>query len=223
MSLTHHRLIGSVALLIMAAITPCLAGSLHGDLLNYQVQAISVSDQTIDEILGRIANENRIPVGLELVSPIKGAPEKKIALHLPETTLQELLDALVKQDPRYDYQVRNGVINVFPKSQRDALLSELLNTTVSHFSIPESTRQYRIKNNLMELPELEARMQQYGVHPLILANGPSLKHAGSGFSMNVSNVTLREILNQLIQTSEVKFWVLGWDHWGEDKFLFLRF
>lgn len=103
----------------------------------------------------------------------------------------------------------DGVISFFPKLQRDQFLADLLETRVESYRIDEKTGRWDIRVEITELPEIKAKLQSSDVLPVIGAwSTPDFAEASRGFRMNVHDLTLRELLNQIIRTSDMKRWTI---------------
>lgn len=76
---------------------------------------------------------------------------------------------------------------------------------------------FTLKGNILALPEVKAKLDQAQVTPstsTFFGTGDR-SEAGKGFTLRMSDATLREVLNQIIRTSETRFWVLNKS--GEDE------
>jgi len=168
-------------------------------------------------ILSKISADYDVPLGFEAATQ---GEEPILSVMIQGRLLQDVLDDIVKKDPRYEWQIVDGVINVRPKSQRDGLLANVLETRVDVFEIKRDSRLFQVKREILELPHVRALLEQEKV-----AYGPDVKLGGEfakfgqDFSLNVSNVTVREILNRIIRNSDVKYWVVN--RYGKNKEYFV--
>ena len=108
-----------------------------------QIRQTAIKGETFDQALGILTRNYGIPIGIELGDP-KLTARREIELNLPETNVREFLDSLVAKDPQYTWKLEGGVIHVRPLKGRDALLTALLDTKVSHFAFAEGASRYRI-------------------------------------------------------------------------------
>ena len=174
----------------------------------------------LDQVLGLLTAEYRIPIGIELGDP-KLIPYCTIDLELPETNLKDFLDSVIAKDPRYTWKLEGSVIHLWPVTARDPLVKTLLDTKISHFSFVGGTSRYAICNDIMNLPEIRSRLVVAGVDPLIFLNFGSMHKLEQGTFFDESNLTLRELLDRIIIKTDIKRWVLV--RWGENgEFITLR-
>ena len=73
---------------------------------------IDLTDATLLLALSRLAVEYRVPVGFEQAMDSRDNLNRHI--HLQSGTLKTVLDSLVAQEPRYKWELRDGVINITP-------------------------------------------------------------------------------------------------------------
>lgn len=184
----------------------------ESDLLTRQIRPINVKRETIDQVLGLLTTDYRIPIGIELGDP-KLTPSREIDLDLPETTLKDFLDAVIAKDPKYAWKLEGGIVHVRPVTERDALLTTLLDTKISHFSFTGRISRYHIDNEIMNLPEIRSQLVIAGVDPLIFINSGNMHKFEKEIFFAESNLTLRQLLDRIILKTESKRWVLA--RWGE--------
>jgi len=184
----------------------------HGNLAEMQLRAVSVKSQNLLTALSDIANTYGVPIGLE-VSPeddlLKG---RNIVVRLESGTLKEVLDSVVSQNPLYTWDVEDGVVNVFPKGNREPFLKTLLETRVGKFSITPNTSRFTLRVNLTGSPELKDVLDNFGVkadNQIFLSRDAA--SLGKDFSLELSDVTVKYILNRVIKDSGAKYWMVNRD------------
>jgi hypothetical protein len=183
------------------------------DLLTKQIRATSVKGESFDQVLGTLTSNYGIPIVIELGNE-KLTPRREINLDLPETTVKEFLDSVIAKDPRYIWKLEGGVIHVRPLIGRDALLTNLLDTKISHFAFSGGTTRYRIFSDILDVPEIKTQLIVNDVAPFFIIIG-SMQKVGNGISFAESNLTLRELLDRIIVKTEIKRWVIT--RWGENS------
>ncbi|PYS22096.1 MAG: hypothetical protein DMF72_15010 [Acidobacteria bacterium] len=166
------------------------------------VESFEMSDTTLPLALQRLAAKYHLLVGLEILPDFDGAAKKTITVKVHTKTVRELLDALVKADSRYLWTTVNQSVDVFPATGTDPLLqvrlprfraegvdrNEAVDVLLNSPEIqPELTRALLRRREVMSLP----------------ADAPRVL---SRFSLDVSYVTVREILNQIVAASHSSFW-----------------
>lgn len=181
------------------------------DLLSRPIRATVIKGETIDQVLDLLAVEYGIPVGIELGdSKLK---RQEIDWTVPKTTVQKFLDDLITKDSRYAWKLEGGIIHVWPLTERDAFVTTLLNTKISHFSFPESTTRYAIFNDIFKVPEIQTQLINADVAPMVFLNFGSMHRVGKGISLYESNLTLRELLDRIVLKTDIKRWVIT--RWGD--------
>jgi hypothetical protein len=203
-----------VALLFAFAFVPEARGFDEPDLLSQPTRPTVIKAETLEGVLATLTSDYGVPIGIELVDE-KSTPSRRMDLNLRETTLKDFLDAVVAKDPRYTWKLEGGVIHVRPSKERDALLSALLDTKISHFGFTEGLTRYAIFNDLMKVPEIQTQLIVADVAPLIFINFGLMHRVGKGISFQESNLTLRELLDRMLLKTDIKRWVLL--RWGKNS------
>lgn len=200
-----------VALLLLLSCAGNTAGQDTGrQLLELPVRKVKIKEAAnVHLALSALANEYGVPIGLEVAAA--GGQGPKISLDLEGRPLREVLDAVVEQDRRYEWRLVDGVINVFPKEGRDEFLRDLLETRLSRFAIAKGTGLFDIRRQIAETPEVRAKLERAGVGSGGggFVTNADFAEAGPGFTLDASGLTLREILNKVIATSETKYWIIN--------------
>lgn len=190
------------------------------DLLTLSIKATAIKGESIDEVLGHLAAEYRIPIGIEL-GDSKLIPSRKIDFDLPETNLKVFLDSLIAKDTRYTWKLEQGVIHLWPASGRDPLIATLLDTKISHFAIIGGSSKYAVYNDIMDLPEIRSQLIIAGVEPMIFLSSGSMTKVGKDTMFAESSLTLKELLDKIVVKTEINRWVIT--RWGENnEFITLR-
>jgi hypothetical protein len=184
---------------------------------------LKLKEANVHLALSKLTGCYGAPIGFEFALTDKEPFNGNIEVEMQSGTLGEALDAIVKQDARYEWRVVDGVINVFPKSDRDGVLASILEARVKQFFIKKGASLYQIRTDIVALPEIKSKLEQAKVMPSIEGFfGGDFRPAGRDFSLNASNMQLREIMNQIIRESGVKYWVVN--RYGDNnKSLILNF
>ena len=187
------------------------------DLLKRRVQAVHVEAVNALVALSHIAEDYEIPIGVEAASRGKG---REIKVDVRDGTLRDVLDAVIKQDPRYEWKEEGGVINFIPRSDRDELSADVLGTTLKQFVVKKGVALLDVKRDIVDQPEVNAKLDRAKVVTRIGGfTGWDFRKPGPDFTLQMSNVTVREVLNQIIRTSDVKYWVVN--RYGDNYEIFL--
>lgn len=211
---------GTQALLVLAValcllLGPAGRGQASDDaLLDRRIGPVLVEAQTVSSALSYLAYQHDIPIGIEVASRDKS---REIKIDLQSATVRDALDAVVAHDPRYEWRADGGGINFAPTSDRDDFVRELLETTVSRFAVEEKTSLFTLKGKILALPEIKAKLDRSRITPntSTFFGVADRSEVGKGFTLQMSDATLREVLNRIIKTSETRFWVLNKS--GEDE------
>jgi hypothetical protein len=203
----------SALLLVGFVLNVCAQES---DLLSLRIKATAVKDESIDEVLGDLAVDYQIPVGIEL-GDSKLTPRRKIEMDLPETTLKDFLDAVIAKDPRYTWKLERGVIHASPVTARDMFVESLLDTKISNFTMSDKTTRRWVFDDILNLPEIGSKLVIADVTPLTLTIswlGVVRRLKSDGF-FSESNLTMRELLDKIVLKTEIKRWVIL--RWGDNN------
>jgi hypothetical protein len=185
-----------------------LGQPLNRELLNKRVEAVKIDAPSLHLALSELASKYGIPIGLETSLEENG--EGKIILNIPEGTIKDVLNTIIQAAPGYEWKIVDGVVNVFPKENRDPILRDILETSVSEFTIKQEMSRLNIRSAITDLPEIKVKLSATNLTPLILAtNSIDFREAGQNFSLKVRNTTIRGILNQIINSSAVKYWLVS--------------
>jgi hypothetical protein len=186
-------------------------------MLDKLVSNLSLRESSIDLALKEVSAKYSVPIGLEMA--LSANENLEVKIDIKKGTLRDVLDAVVRVDAKYEWQLVDGVVNVCPRIQRD----DLLRTRVESFRVQQRTGLLDLRADITKLPELRAKLDSAHVRPIIVAWAtPDFAEASPGFRINVKDVTLRELLNQIVSTSDIKYWVVR--RYGDRfQFLALRF
>jgi hypothetical protein len=216
---THKK---SVALLMAVVIglisaSEIMAQSADTVLLDREVKALDFKNELIHSVLEEVSSRNRIPIGVVRVTlkqthDLELTNEPKISVKLKPTKLRTVLDTLVEKDPRYTWKLEDGVVHVFPVSERDALIDSLLDTRISYFGYSEEMRRHGIYKSIWDVPEIASQLIVADVYPLQLFMGPVRRNEGMGLRLDERNITLRALLDKILLKSDITQWSLT--RWG---------
>src|SRR5262245_40501822 len=72
---------------------------------------------TLMLVVGMLSVEKNIPIGIEFCANERNEP--KLDIDVKKASLVEVLNLIVKQEPAYMWEFRDGVINFIPVQDRD--------------------------------------------------------------------------------------------------------
>lgn len=185
------------------------------------VTDLQIGGKNINKLLVQIAYKYNVPISLELATNEDLLKSENLTVRLKKGTLADVLDDIVRQKPSYTWQANENTIKVFPASDyRDPLLQTLLEIKIAHFVVHKSTARLSFRQALTRSPELKDLLESYGVRPLNEGFAHSdYESLGSDFSLDVENMSVRSILDSVIQSSRTKYWFIKRDEENREFFL----
>jgi len=187
------------------------------DFLSRSVPEMRMARVGVHQILSRLSVRYRVPIGFEAIpSETPPQPNEVISINIENGTVRDVLNAITEADSRYRWEEVDGVINVFPRERQD----EILEVVVREFQVNRMPAA-RVREAITDLPEVKARLDSLGVSPLHLTLMPHIRDR-SLISLNLRNVTVRDILNEIARRSTSRYWVVSkfGDH---NEFLIINF
>jgi len=180
------------------------------DLATMQLEKVQIETQSIGSFFSELALSYEIPIGLEIAS--EGDKLNSYGIDFKKGTLSELLSQFVTRHRQYAWEIRDGVVNVFPKAPyRDALFHDLLETRIGRFTVKENTGCWALAESLVTTPEMKKILESHGTsYRMPHFSGFYIPQAGRHFTLDLSNVTVKSILNRVIEASPTaRFWVIA--------------
>lgn len=216
------KLIALIALILMLFTVRAFAQSEAQRLppkgIDLRVTDLEVEAENINLLLSKIAYQYRVPISLEVASNDDLLKSKYLKVNVKNGTIGDVLNRVVKQTPLYTWEISDGVIRVFPKSESiDPVLQTLLEVRISHFVAgPMSKQTFRVE--LSDRKELKTLLDSYGVRFYNeVFSTFQINSLGENFTLDLENVPVRSILNYVIKNSATKYWFIKRS--GEDLFL----
>ncbi len=191
------------------------------DLTQRQLANVRIEEEYISTLLSHFSSAYHIPVGLEVAR--NGDERASYKINFKKGRLSDLLNEFVAEHKQYAWTIENGVLSVFPTDDyRDPLLKELLTTNISSFSIKRGTSTWGFGEAVVATPEIKRIIELRGVTcDAGYLGGFYIQQLGYYFTLDVSNVTLKSLLDQVIKESPVaKYWVIS--HENSANRLYLR-
>ena len=164
------------------ASSPLKLVSFHGDMAS---------------LLSALGPSFGVTIGFE-ADPLK--PYSEVKVEVREATLPDVLNAIVKSEPRYQWREVDGVFEIFPIKGTSPLLEIMIGSLqLTDVSGAEAT------NQLMDLAEVRPVVMSMKLKSR--AATTSARTSEQKFSINLSGVTLRQALDQIAKESGTKFWL----------------
>lgn len=121
-------------------------------------------------------------------------------------SLRGVLDSIVSSDPRYMWEIKDGVVNVVP----DKRLPSFLAVRISKFEISDVESLREVLSLLLSLPEVREAQRSLGSQAV---QGGSYAFCPGGcspkekrISISLKDVTVREALNAIARTHGNAVW-----------------
>ncbi len=172
------------------------------ELLERKVAEFEVTNAPTSLVLERLAKESEIPIGIE-AAPEKQHDNTTIVVGLRNGTVRDILNAVIRADPRYHWTKVDSVINVFPKENKDPLLE----TKIALFEVRNLNRAQAIRV-LVNSAQVKERLRQTGVRERTAIVLPGDSELGlPTFSLSLKNSTVRDALNGIMQASKSQHWI----------------
>jgi hypothetical protein len=153
---------------------------------------------------------HHIPAGLEIPAADEGN-KTPITFDPSGINLTSVFDSLVAQRPVYAWSFEDGVYDVYPRQQADAL-SQL---SVANFVLTNNTRE-EAREAIFNLPEVRDWLSRHRAvrGALLLAESRLITPgvpppAPKRVSLTLANVPLRIVLNQVIKEFGRPEWIIS--------------
>ena len=194
----------------------------HENLAALQLENVHIEAQGIESFFSNLSLEYGIPIGLEIGSNDNHFEEYDI--ELKKGTLADFLNKFVRAYNLYAWNITDGVISIFPKDgYRDLVIGELLKTRVTNYKVKENTNCWKAIDLLLATPEIRSKLKASGIAQSGLNfSGSYIPHLGREFTLDVSNMTVKSILNKIAKDSSLaRIWVIK--KYGYEQTFFIRF
>ena len=188
-----------------------------GTLVDKPVVEVNIQESNIHLTLSTLANQYKLPIGLEVAADDDLLKERNLSVRVKAGTVKDVLDAVATQCPDYTWELKDDVINVFPKRpNRDPLLENILAVRLKAFAIQEGTARIEFTKAVVNSHELSSLLEANGLSvEYEIFSKHDISALGRRFSVNASDVTVKSLLNQVIKRSETKYWLLN--RYGENR------
>lgn len=180
------------------------------ELVDRSIDSLDLKASNIHLMLSHLSAATKIPIGLEVSPNDDLLIDRDMKLEIQKGTLRTALDSIVKQNPLYTWKIQNAVVNVLPtEPNRDHLIRAVLETKLERFTIQPRMSRFGLRQAVTAMPEVNSVLAQSNVH---LENQSFLSRdfdpLGRDFSLEVSNISVTELLNRVIRDSQSNYWVV---------------
>jgi hypothetical protein len=214
MSRKMSRFVVCVLALLLAATTVSYArrgavAATQNDLATKSLENVKIEAQSIGALLEKLSLHYDIPVGFEAAS--NDDERVNYQLDFKKGSLSDLLNEFVARHDQYAWEIRDGVVNIFPKDNyRDALFRDLLATQIDSFAVKKKTSCMELAKSLAATSEVRKVLAAHGTsYRERDFSGSYIPQVGQNFALDVSNMTLKSMLNKVIKESPAaRFWLV---------------
>jgi len=212
------KYVGVISMTVLITITNSYrteAQSLDSGTKNIALATRSIKKVALEgqlwDLLTRLSLDYDIPLGLEVSSDEQLSNRYRV--ELSEGTVADLMGQIISQNERYDWIIENGVVNVFPRDKyRDSFLAELLTVRIGSFVVEKNSDCWKLQNDLVNKPEIKAVIDAHGIRVGTNFSGFYIPQLGRDFSLKVSDITLKTLLNRIIRESPLaRTWIISTD------------
>jgi len=181
----------------------------QNDLAARSLENVKFEAQSIGALLEKLSLHYDIPVGFEAAS--NDDERVDYQLDFKKGSLSDLLNEFVARHDQYAWEIRDGVVNIFPKNNyRDALFRDLLATQIDSFAVKKKTSCLELAKSLVATSAVRKVLAAYGTSYRERSfSGAYIPQVGQNFALDVSNMTLKSTLNKVIKESPAaRFWLV---------------
>ena len=175
--------------------------------------------ENIYQICAILSVSKGIPIGFEANTDFD-SDKDNVSIEIKAGTVREILDLLVKKETNYSWELRDGVINVYPIRLRDETLKTLLETKIKNFSWKKDAGKLGIIKSLSNLDEVNTTVNSKQIR-LSIAITDEFVDQNAIANIDVSDTNLRGVLNKIILDANThRRWMISRE---EDGAVFLVF
>ena len=207
--LAVHALALVLVLANFASAQSARPSSTDGHLTAMRLDNVQIEAQGIRQLFSQLSLSYDIPIGLEIAS--NDDEFARYAIDFKKGMLSDLLTQFVARHNQYAWEIKDGTVSVFPnENYRDAVLDQILKAEIGSFSVRKNTSCWVFEKSLVSTPEIKKILEANGLtYNEVNFSGPYIPQLGRDFTLDVSNMTLKAILNKVIKESPTaKIWII---------------
>ena len=155
-------------------------------------------DGNIAYLLPHLAESFGVTIGFEIEPK---HPNPRVSLNLRDASLADVLNAIVKSAPTYEWHERNGYIEVLPVGAT----SPLLDTMIRAFRVSDVDQEEAV-SRLMNQADVQANLRAMSLTRKD-TGGASTQTKSEKFSLSLDGVTMREALFRIANEGGGGFWI----------------
>jgi hypothetical protein len=154
-------------------------------------------------LLASLADTYEVTLGFETVPQ---HPQPRLTFQVYDATRDEVFDAIARAAPEYQWRERNGVIEFLPVAG-----ASFLDTPIGALNVTDAIWPQAILSMLSQ-PDVRTSMlalgltAHLGLTPPVIQE-PTPQPTGKRFTLQLTNATVRDALNQITARSGAHFWI----------------
>jgi|GEM_PF-3196426 len=190
------------------------AQKLERDVLQTVIQGEKIRDKTLSTTLSNIAVAYKIPIGFEPTThDLSDTKEPFITENKNMTktmSLSNFLDEIVRLNPKYNWNYSDGVIHVFPVSDKDEKLDEILETIVDSINYRENKCKTALSGLIFGDVNVKNKAQSLNVKSFQACDASSYVEAKPEllYKQTFGGVSVRNILDRVVKETSFKYWTI---------------
>jgi hypothetical protein len=187
--------------------------------LQQSISAAEVNNLSLWGALSTLAEKHKVLIGFEAMPPTSGVNQTDVLnMQFQQGTIEDLLNEMMQIHPEYKWVKSRGVINVMPSAKPNPLL-ELM---ISDFRVEKVTG-YEASQVITDLPEVQAALPKLGLtrRELLNFSGAYDPTKEKRITLELHNVTVRQIMNKILQASGKDSWIFS-IHGDKNQYFLLR-
>lgn len=173
-----------------------------------KVKRFEVREALMHQLVWEVSTRYGVPIGFERLADEADTRLVYVSVNMWNTTVGDVLNDICLGDRRYTWELHNGVIHVFPVAHRDPVIVELLNTKIAKVSLNKTVSNEGLRGMVERLPEVAAVFDKHHLMPSVPLR-VDLKPRHFPARIDLTNVTLSEILDELVKQTDSKSWFLS--------------
>jgi hypothetical protein len=170
--------------------------------LKRKVNSFELENVTLRRCFEELTARYDFVIGFESLPELPKQPNT-ISIKLEDGTVRDVLDALIAQDPRYEWSASKQALNVYPIAGNQAWMT----TVIHHFKVNKVNR-YEALDTLLNSREIQT---QFGHAPFRRGEVRSLPGVADSdllrFSLDLQDATPRSILNEIAKADHSGVWM----------------
>ncbi len=150
--------------------------------------------------------------------------ENWITVNVVDGTLEEVFNSIVGQMKNYQWEINDGVVNIFPNMGRDERYEKLLNLKIKNYYLEKGAPIGLIRTAIFELPEVVKFLNENNIKFKFVRANPYFIGRVPMIEFNYSNLTFRELLNKITKAKKGGWLLKENDLFGskEDEYIELE-